>query len=472
MKKKQNKQEDERNLLEQSFETQKNDMDTIISLGKRITSPRDIRQIDSVSFAKLGDDTDDIYRASLAIAAVGASFSLDEFTDEEQQDVSTEYSGAQFVPGEDSQQSYVQFVPGANAIMDSSSPGKNMSQQLLQEINAVAETELVLKEEGVEAQVQDRLLQGMNEIAAPVHKELMQRTVLPADVRHENDDVALISNADGRRGDDTFIQKRRKLCFGVIVSLLLIAVGLATALGFMLSRDEQGSGNARAANKCSLCADGTIPTNFGENSVTQSQTCSDFLESQAVLDATDSRCQQGQALAWMYCGCPTPPLVSKADKSPSCTFCPDGTMPIGQGCADFNAAVAIVGTSPFVSCEEAIEMVPGDCSCPNLDRVEQFRRLLQPISGEALEDSSSPQFQALKWIAHADPAKLSVGQDSSQVIQQRYVAAVLYFALGGETWTDQYNFLSANKTCEWLVNKDGIQCDDRDEVISIHLRKC
>jgi hypothetical protein len=58
--------------------------------------------------------------------------------------------------------------------------------------------------------------------------------------------------------------------------------------------------------------------------------------------------------------------------------------------------------------------MPEHCICPNLDPMEQYRRLLWPLSGKALEDYTSLQFQALEWIAHTD---IHGAMESSQVIQ-------------------------------------------------------
>jgi len=467
-KKKAGNDEDERNLLEQSFE-KNNAEDTVIvpsntaktkSHPIKQKSPRDVRQVDtSFSFTNLKDDSNDnIEQSLMAIAPFEVpAAGYDEFKDE---DVSNEYKSTQFVLGADSQETYAQFVPGVNASLS-----MDKSQELLPETSVLAVvTELEVKEDDVEAQVHESLLESSDETSSQVQKELVQVGPTSTDVVSTDDGY---STNDGK-DNEKVPHARRNRCF-IITAFLLLMIGASIIIGFTFTKARRISD--AAAGTCSLCADGTTPANLDEMSITESQTCSDFMSSKAFLDATDSECQQGQALAWMSCGCPTLPVISSEMPDASCSFCPDGTWPVGQGCTHYSAAVSLAGSSPFLTCQEAIAVVPNHCQCPNLDPVEQLSRLVRPISGEALEDSTSPQFQALEWIVNVDPAKLSVGHDSAQVIKQRYAVAVLYFAFGGKTWTEQYNFLSGDSVCLWNDDEAGIQCNDSDEITSIRLRK-
>jgi hypothetical protein len=107
------------------------------------------------------------------------------------------------------------------------------------------------------------------------------------------------------------------------------------------------------------------------------------------------------------------------------------------------------------------------------DPIEPFRDALVSISGESLYDEESPQYQALYWIANDDPAKTSVGVTDPETIEQRYVAAVLYFALVGKGWTNQYSFCSAADICSWNQNElSGIVCGSQEgHVESLNLSK-
>ena len=446
---------------DQSFETNNNNTDEHVIVSPAISknikaspskvSPRDVRQIDSsVAFVNLEDSNDESIEDNVEQKLFSmASFDVttyDEFKDE---DENSEYTETQFVHGADTQQPFAQFIPGVNASLslDQSADEHmhSMYRQVLPETTRVQlEWRWISKTTwkhpfvGVCREMQIQCLRLLVSI-------LWNRAYVPSstDSSTDNDDF---SDDDSDKAPHAI----RKKCF-LATSLLLLLLGVSMIIGFTFTRSRKSNGDAVGTGKCTLCADGTIPSNQSHGSlITDSQTCSDFVKNQATLDAADTQCQQGQALAWLYCGCPTLPLDTITNQEGfSCSICPDGIMPIGEGCEEFHTAVHLAGDSPFLSCEQAIATVPNTCACPNLDPFEQFRRLLQPLSGEALEDSTSPQFQALEWITNIDPAKLSVGQDSTFEIQQRYVAAVLYFALGGETWTEQYNFLSADSVCLW-----------------------
>jgi hypothetical protein len=98
--------------------------------------------------------------------------------------------------------------------------------------------------------------------------------------------------------------------------------------------------------------------------------------------------------------------------------------------------------------------------------IEIFRDALFPILGERLDDEGSPQFKALKWIANEDPAT------TIEIINQRYVAAALYFALGGENWIEKCNFLTEDPVCSWNQEDSGVICDSTNaRVVALHLCK-
>jgi hypothetical protein len=88
---------------------------------------------------------------------------------------------------------------------------------------------------------------------------------------------------------------------------------------------------------------------------------------------------------------------------------------------------------------------------------------------EALQDESSPQFLALRWLADNDPAVLDL--DSTPTLVERYTLAVLYFATSGEGWGDQSNFLSATSVCLWNNGLRGAVCNEDGMVDVLRLRK-
>jgi hypothetical protein len=90
---------------------------------------------------------------------------------------------------------------------------------------------------------------------------------------------------------------------------------------------------------------------------------------------------------------------------------------------------------------------------------------------EALQDESSPQFQALRWLANNDTAVLDLDSTPPVILVERYVLAMLYFATSGEGWEDQRNFLSGRSVCEWNDGSRGAICNEDDLFVYLDLSK-
>ena len=99
----------------------------------------------------------------------------------------------------------------------------------------------------------------------------------------------------------------------------------------------------------------------------------------------------------------------------------------------------------------------------------------QVVSSAAVFDSAdSPQTKAAEWLAEVDPANLAVPTNpiTSTIgynYMFRYVMAVNYYALGGEDWFDDMNFLSGFDICDWhsietdqQKDRIGVYCDNDD----------
>jgi hypothetical protein len=94
----------------------------------------------------------------------------------------------------------------------------------------------------------------------------------------------------------------------------------------------------------------------------------------------------------------------------------------------------------------------------SLTDYEYLYNILYPISRDALLKETTPQFQALNWLAYEDPAMLPFKQSNSSTLVERYVAAVVYFSTGGAQWVNQMNFLSNHSICNWTLDNNGVLC--------------
>jgi hypothetical protein len=110
---------------------------------------------------------------------------------------------------------------------------------------------------------------------------------------------------------------------------------------------------------------------------------------------------------------------------------------------------------------------------PDSDRLKILREILlqNEVSGaEALQDDTSPQSRALRWLADEDPALLELGSTPTGILVARYVLVLLFFATNGEGWSDQFSFLSASSVCEWN-NVIGVGCNENDLIVLLRLCK-
>jgi hypothetical protein len=77
---------------------------------------------------------------------------------------------------------------------------------------------------------------------------------------------------------------------------------------------------------------------------------------------------------------------------------------------------------------------------------------LNSISGAAqVKNTSTPQNAAAKWIVDVDTMQLDA---TSPHLEQRYVIALLYYALGGVDWNNNTGYLTPTNECVWY----GIRC--------------
>lgn len=88
---------------------------------------------------------------------------------------------------------------------------------------------------------------------------------------------------------------------------------------------------------------------------------------------------------------------------------------------------------------------------------DQLVALLSSVSlddGEALQTPSTPQNNAVSWLA--GNANLSTYSDAKKI--QRYVLATLYYSTNGDSWTRNTGWLSDSDECDWDYTVVGSLC--------------
>jgi hypothetical protein len=95
-------------------------------------------------------------------------------------------------------------------------------------------------------------------------------------------------------------------------------------------------------------------------------------------------------------------------------------------------------------------------------RYSEVREVLLQVSGAStLDDETSAQYQTMQWVVEDDLAQVPPSEEF--VLIQRYIVALVHFAMNGPNWWDQLNFLSSSSVCDW--NSDGgAGCYCADEV--------
>jgi hypothetical protein len=108
---------------------------------------------------------------------------------------------------------------------------------------------------------------------------------------------------------------------------------------------------------------------------------------------------------------------------------------------------------------------------------------------DALDDPSSPQYQARDWIIEECDAATPIDPCDVELNEQRYALAVVYFGLGGDSWNaganpgldrnaPQGQWMSGLNYCKWGAEIPGqgapynqLVCDEFGNVLNLNLRK-
>ena len=95
------------------------------------------------------------------------------------------------------------------------------------------------------------------------------------------------------------------------------------------------------------------------------------------------------------------------------------------------------------------------------------------VSIQALQDISSPQYEALAWMANNDSPQVQSKLSNDELVE-RFVIVDLYFATGGASWFEPANILIPYlRTCAW----DGSEfdatsvCNEEGSVLRLDLGK-
>lgn len=129
---------------------------------------------------------------------------------------------------------------------------------------------------------------------------------------------------------------------------------------------------------------------------------------------------------------------------------------------------------------EPFEPVGIDNNRPRLQEVQGYLAAQGISSRRDLETRNSSQFLAAQWIANLDNMNLTIPDNKMdrESFHQRYILALLYFALQGDEWTDQVDFLRGESECSWnsfewdkTDQMQGVICDDDFQVSGLYLGK-
>lgn len=81
--------------------------------------------------------------------------------------------------------------------------------------------------------------------------------------------------------------------------------------------------------------------------------------------------------------------------------------------------------------------------------------------------TDSPQYLAARWIADLDPRDVSM--DEVEEFRTRYVLALFYYAMNGDRWEHEVNWMTLHSYCNWnneypstrsvLPIRVGVECD-------------
>lgn len=85
---------------------------------------------------------------------------------------------------------------------------------------------------------------------------------------------------------------------------------------------------------------------------------------------------------------------------------------------------------------------------------------VSPDGGAALNTISSPQSNALNWLA----GNINLDSYSNETKIQRYALATLHYSTGGDDWRQNTDWLGDNDECGWYTNDEIQFCSPTGEI--------
>ena len=234
-------------------------------------------------------------------------------------------------------------------------------------------------------------------------------------------------------------------CLAIIAALIIVLLFAFGDLGKNLALFSKGSGNKPATSPTiSPAADRTsLPVSTKMPSA--APIAAPVLPTDAPLEMTTTPTAS-----------PMTPPISVPMASPTSTDSP--------------TLAPMVGTPTTPTDGEPTQTgVPSNSEEVFVDAYTHLRQ----ISGDLLDDPGSPQHKAFEWLANEDPADLDLDSIEEQTLEQRYVAALLYFSTEGDSWFDSLGFLGGGDVCTWRddLAAKGISCNAQGVIDYITISK-
>jgi hypothetical protein len=128
-------------------------------------------------------------------------------------------------------------------------------------------------------------------------------------------------------------------------------------------------------------------------------------------------------------------------------------------------AVAVVLGTILTRAQD--EMQPTEAPTPSPQEViQELESLLIPVSfdnGKTLENESTPQNNALNWLANN--SNLDLYSDATKI--QRYSLATLFYSTNGTSWFDKSTWMSDDDECLWYNSGISMCTDGSVETLSL-----